>query len=116
MNNQVLWTLILPLFWMDGRRLPLLPNHPLRFYQLNFLETADKGLRHVDALGRTRAIALAQQETVSMAQVIKAQRLEQQRQMELLQAKTAKEKEVSGTPKPVASRLYMISGPLVPCC
>ena len=63
--------------------------------QLNFLSAADEGLRHLEALGRTRAVALAQQETVSMAQVLKAQRLEQQRQMELLQAKTAKEKEIA---------------------
>ena len=39
--------------------------------ELNLLDCVDESLRQVDSIERTRAVALAQQETVALAQILK---------------------------------------------
>ncbi|GFR60073.1 centrosome-associated protein 350 [Elysia marginata] len=58
---------------------------------LNHLESMEESLRQVVGMERVRAVALAQQETVSLAQVLKARQQEHSSELRQLQAQAQEE-------------------------
>ncbi|CAL1535795.1 unnamed protein product [Lymnaea stagnalis] len=74
----------------DGR---LSPNSLANKFSanLNYLESMEESLRQVVGMERTRGISLAQQETVSLAQVLKARQQEHSAELRHLQLKAQKE-------------------------
>ncbi|BFZ05882.1 hypothetical protein BsWGS_08921 [Bradybaena similaris] len=84
---------------------------------LNYLESMEESLRQVVGMERARAVAIAQQETVSVAQILKARQLEHNRELQNLQVKAQKEAKdatqdidtlrarLEGRPRPAASSL-----------
>ncbi|ELU10433.1 hypothetical protein CAPTEDRAFT_209677 [Capitella teleta] len=59
--------------------------------ELNLLESMEESMRQITEMERTRAIALAQQETVSLAQILKARQQTHSRELTELQLKTQQE-------------------------
>ncbi|XP_012936215.1 centrosome-associated protein 350 [Aplysia californica] len=58
---------------------------------LNYLESMEESLRQLTGVERARAVALAQQETVSVAQVLKARQQEHESELRTLQDKVQRE-------------------------
>ncbi|KAM9474964.1 centrosome-associated protein 350 isoform 4-T5 [Clarias gariepinus] len=59
--------------------------------ELNFLDAVEESVRQLSDVERVRAVSLAQQESVSLAQIIKAQQQRQERELQLLQLKAEQE-------------------------
>lgn len=59
--------------------------------ELNKLEYMEESVRQLTDVERTRAVSLAQQETVSLAQILKSKQLSHARDMETLRAKAREE-------------------------
>ncbi|XP_052092556.1 centrosome-associated protein 350-like isoform X2 [Mytilus californianus] len=65
-----------------------------KFYsELNQLESMEESMRQLTGVERTRAVSMAQQETVSLAQMLKARQQTHERDMKLLEIKVQKEKQ-----------------------
>ena len=75
----------------EGGRLS--PNSLINAFSanLNYLESMEESLRQLTGVERARAVALAQQETVSVAQVLKARQQEHQTELRTLQDKAHRE-------------------------
>ncbi|KAK3540523.1 hypothetical protein QTP70_033743 [Hemibagrus guttatus] len=59
--------------------------------ELNFLDAMEESVRQLSDVERVRAVSLAQQESVSLAQIIKAQQQRQERELQLLKLKAEQE-------------------------
>ncbi|MCJ8734593.1 hypothetical protein PDJAM_G00237140 [Pangasius djambal] len=59
--------------------------------ELNFLDAVEESVRQLSDVERVRAVSLAQQESVSLAQIIKAQQQRQERELQLLKLKAEQE-------------------------
>ncbi|XP_069088183.1 centrosome-associated protein 350 [Pleurodeles waltl] len=59
--------------------------------ELNYLSTIEESVRQLSDVERVRGISLAQQETVSLAQILKAQQQRHERDLALLQIKAEQE-------------------------
>ncbi|XP_060788609.1 centrosome-associated protein 350 isoform X3 [Neoarius graeffei] len=67
--------------------------------ELNFMDAVEESVRQLSDVERVRAVSLAQQESVSLAQIIKAQQQRQERELQLLKLKT--EQDALGTQRHV---------------
>ncbi|XP_047011716.1 centrosome-associated protein 350 isoform X3 [Ictalurus punctatus] len=65
---------------------PVVLQHRLSA-ELNFLDAVEESVRQLSDVERVRAVSLAQQESVSLAQIIKAQQQRQERELQLLKLK-----------------------------
>ena len=63
--------------------------------ELGFLESTEETLRQLTEVERTRAVSLAQQESVSLAQIVKAQKLGFDQQVARIQGKIHQEDEAA---------------------
>ncbi len=61
--------------------------------ELNLLESVEESMRQLSALENTRAVSLAQQETVTLAQVLKSRQQSHEREMDSLASKAKREVE-----------------------
>ncbi|XP_060737946.1 centrosome-associated protein 350 isoform X3 [Tachysurus vachellii] len=59
--------------------------------ELNFMDAVEESVRQLSDVERVRAVSLAQQESVSLAQIIKAQQQRQERELQLLRLKAEQE-------------------------
>ncbi|XP_058245075.1 centrosome-associated protein 350 isoform X3 [Hemibagrus wyckioides] len=59
--------------------------------ELNFLDAVEESVRQLSDVERVRAVSLSQQESVSLAQIIKAQQQRQERELQLLKLKAEQE-------------------------
>ncbi|XP_062855497.1 centrosome-associated protein 350 isoform X3 [Trichomycterus rosablanca] len=59
--------------------------------ELNFLDAVEESARQLSDVERARAVSLAQQESVSLAQILKAQQQRQERELQLLRLKAEQE-------------------------
>ncbi|XP_062614422.1 centrosome-associated protein 350-like [Saccostrea cucullata] len=79
----------------ESRQFPprLSPNSLERkFYlELNQLESMEESMRQLTGMERTRAVSMAQQETVSLAQMLKARQQAHEKDMKLLEGKAQQE-------------------------
>ncbi|XP_069497557.1 centrosome-associated protein 350 isoform X2 [Ambystoma mexicanum] len=84
---------------------PAIAKGPMRFSpaalqhrmaaELNYLSTIEESVRQLSDVERVRGISLAQQETVSLAQILKAQKQLHERDMTLLKFKAEQEAQES---------------------
>ena len=56
--------------------------------ELNILETVEEGVRQLEGVESARAVAIAQQETVSLAQLLKSQQVTHEHKVKDLTDKT----------------------------
>ncbi|XP_077986378.1 centrosome-associated protein 350-like [Glandiceps talaboti] len=61
--------------------------------ELNLLESMEESMRQLTEVERTRAVSLAQQESVSLAQILKARQQSHERELQLLSMKARQEAE-----------------------
>ncbi|XP_072537298.1 centrosome-associated protein 350 [Salminus brasiliensis] len=59
--------------------------------ELNYLDAVEESVRQLGDVERVRAVSLAQQESVSLAQILKAQQQRQERELQLLKLKAEQE-------------------------
>ncbi|XP_035377875.1 centrosome-associated protein 350 isoform X2 [Electrophorus electricus] len=59
--------------------------------ELNYLSAVEESVRQLGDVERVRAVCLAQQESVSLAQILKAQQHRQERDLQLMKMKTEEE-------------------------
>ncbi|XP_077862424.1 centrosome-associated protein 350-like [Saccoglossus kowalevskii] len=59
--------------------------------ELNLLESMEESMRQLTEVERTRAVSLAQQESVSLAQILKARQQSHERELQLLSMKARQE-------------------------
>ncbi len=65
--------------------------------ELNLLESVEESMRQLSALENTRAVSLAQQESVTLAQVLKSRQVSHEHELDLLASKARREVEEAST-------------------